>query len=82
MFRLFWVNNAYLLEFLCRIAQLIARLTHRMDSRARNPFFDNRSGHILSFLLPLIQEVQLSVTGDSMFTKHWVQACPEKMLLG
>ena len=33
------------------------------DSRARGPWFDTRSGHILSFLPPLIQEGQLSVTG-------------------
>ena len=33
------------------------------DSRARGPGFDTRSGHILLFLLPLIQERQLSVTG-------------------
>ena len=33
------------------------------DSRARGPGFDTRSGHILPFLLPLIQEGQLSVTG-------------------
>ena len=32
------------------------------DSRARVPGFDTRSGHILSFLLPLTQEGQLSVT--------------------
>ena len=31
---------------------------------------DTRSGHILSFLLPLIQEGQLSVTGKSMCTKY------------
>ena len=35
------------------------------DSRAR---FDTRSGHILLFLLPLIQEGELSVTGESMCT--------------
>ena len=29
--------------------------------------FDTRSGNILSFLLPLFQEGQLSVTGESMF---------------
>ena len=29
------------------------------DSRARGPEFDTRSGHILSFLFPLIQEGQL-----------------------
>ena len=34
------------------------------DSRARGPGFDTRSGHILSFLLRLIQEGQLSVTGE------------------
>ena len=35
------------------------------DSTARGPGFDTRYGHILSFLLPLIQEGQLSVTGES-----------------
>ena len=33
------------------------------DSRARGPGLDIRSGHILSFLLQLIQEGQLSDTG-------------------
>ena len=32
------------------------------------------SSHILSFLLPLIQEGQLSVTGKSMCTKYWLTA--------
>ena len=36
------------------------------DSRARGPGFDTRSGHIHSFLIPLIQEGQLSVTDVSM----------------
>ena len=36
------------------------------------PGFDTRSGNILSFLLPLIQEGQLSVTGESMCTKYWL----------
>ena len=44
------------------------------DSRARGPGFDIRSGHILSFLLPLIQDGQLSVTGKSMCTKYWLTA--------
>ena len=35
---------------------------------------DTRSGHILSFLLPLIQEGQLSVTGENMCTKYWLTA--------
>ena len=38
----------------------------------RGPGFDTRSGHILSFLLPLFQEGQLSVTGESMCTKYSV----------
>ena len=36
--------------------------------------FSSRSDHILSFLLPLIQEGQLSVTGESLCTKHWLTA--------
>ena len=41
---------------------------------ARGPGFDTRSGNILSFLLPLFQEGQLSVTGESMCTKYWLTA--------
>ena len=44
------------------------------DSRARGPGFDTRSGHILSFLLPLIQEGQLSVTDKCICTKYWLTA--------
>ena len=44
------------------------------DSRARGPGFDTRSGHKLSFLLPLIQEGQLSVTGENICTKYWLTA--------
>ena len=40
------------------------------DSRARGPGFVTRSGNILKFLLPLIQEGKLSVTGESMCTKY------------
>ena len=43
-------------------------------SRVRGPGFDTRSGNILSFLLPLFQERQLSVTGESMCTKYWLTA--------
>ena len=38
------------------------------NSRAGGPGYDTRSGHILSFPLPLIQEGQLSVTIDSLTT--------------
>ena len=38
------------------------------------PGFDTRSGNILLFLLPLFQEGQLSVTGESMCTKYWLTA--------
>ena len=44
------------------------------DSRARGPGFDTRSGYILSFLLSLIQEGQLSVTGKSLCMKYWLTA--------
>ena len=39
-----------------------------------HPGFDTRSGNILSFLLPLFQEGQLSVTAESMCTKYWLTA--------
>ena len=38
------------------------------DSKARGFGFDTRSDHLLSFLLPPIQEGQLSFTGESMYT--------------
>ena len=44
------------------------------DSKVRDSGFDTRSGNILSFLLPLFQEGQLSVTGESMCTKYWLTA--------
>ena len=44
------------------------------DSRARCPGFNTTFGQILSFLLPLIQEEQLSVTGETMCTKYWLTA--------
>ena len=46
-----------------RVAKSIARLTHK-------PEVPDWSGHILSFRIPLIQEGQLSVTGDSVCTKY------------
>ena len=46
------------------------------DSRARGPGFDTQFGliHVLLSLLWLIQEGQLSVTGESMCTKYWLTA--------
>ena len=44
------------------------------DSQVRGPGFDTLSGNILSFLLPLFQEGQLSVTGKSMCTKYFLTA--------
>ena len=39
------------------------------------PGFNTRTGHILLFLLPLIQEGQFfSVTCESMCTKYWLNA--------
>ena len=40
------------------------------DTSVRSPGFNTWSGHILSILLPLIQEGQLSVTGEIMCTKY------------
>ena len=57
------------------------------DSRARGPEFDIQSGLIISILLLLIQEGQLSVTGQSMCSKYFVNclgglSLPRKVLLG
>ena len=41
---------------------------------SRGPEFDTWSGNILSFLLPLFQKGQLSVTGESMCKKYWLTA--------
>ena len=56
------------------VAGLRSAVGRAHDSKVRGPGFDTRSGHILSFLLPLIQEEQLSVTGESMCTKYWLAA--------
>ena len=50
-----------------RVAQSVGHLTRKSG-------FDTRSGNILSFLHPLFQEGQLSVTGESMRTKDWLTA--------
>ena len=52
-----------------RVEQSVGHLT-----RVRGPGFDTRSCHILSFLLSLIPEGQLSVTSESMCTKYWLTA--------
>ena len=44
------------------------------DSYVRGPWFDTRSGHTLSFLLQLIQEGQLAVTGERICTQYWLTA--------
>ena len=50
-------------------SKLIILLPHCLG-----PGLDTRSGNILSFLLPLFQEGQLSVTGESMCMKYWLTA--------
>ena len=52
-----------------KIAGPRSAISRAPDSQVRGPGFDTRSGNILSFLLPLFQEGQLSVTGGSMCTK-------------
>ena len=58
----------------CFTAGPCSAVSSLSDSRARGPRFDTRSGHKVSFLLPLIQEGQLSVTGESMCMKYWLTA--------
>ena len=66
------------LSIVCSVAQaeLSIFCTHKSfgslidasGSRARGPGFDSRSGNLLSFILPLIQDGQLSIAGESMCT--------------
>ena len=49
-----------------RVAKSVRHLTAKSEVLG--------SGHILSFLILLIQEGQLSVTGESMSTKYWLTA--------
>ena len=58
----------------CHTAGPRSAIGRAPDSQVRGPGFDTRSGNILSFLLPLFQEGQLSVTGESMCTKYWLTA--------
>ena len=44
------------------------------DTEVRGLGFDTRSGHILTFLLPLFQEGHLSATGESTCPKYWLTA--------
>ena len=61
----FWINLCIILgQWVGRIAQLEVRLTQEPEV----PGFDTWSGH------KLIQEGQLSVTGESMCTKYWFMA--------
>ena len=55
-------------------ARLHSAVVRASDSRASGAGFDTWSGHILSFLLPQIQEGQLSVTGESICMKYWLTA--------
>ena len=48
--------------FLLQVARPRSAVSRAPGSQVRGPRFDTRSGHILSFLLPLFQEGQLSVT--------------------
>ena len=56
------------------IDAILKKLDETFPANESNPGFDTRSGHVLSFLLLLIQEGQLSVTGESMCTKYWLTA--------
>ena len=67
-------GEATLSGFVLVIPKVLFTLGTAPDSQVRGPGFDTRSGNILSFLLPLFQEGQLSVTGESMCTKYWLTA--------
>ena len=66
--RMFWVFFQLLQPG--RVAQSVGHLTRKSG------VLDSILGlvNILSFLLPLFQEGQLSVAGESMCTKYWLTA--------
>ena len=51
--------------------QSVGHLTHKSGVLGSIPGLATYS---FSFLLPLFQEGQLSVTGESMWTKYWLTA--------
>ena len=53
-------------QAVCKILSYIAQSV-ACQTQEPGPKFDDRTGHILSFLLPLVQEAWLSVTGESMW---------------
>ena len=52
-----------------RVAQSVGHVTRKSEVLGSIPGLAT-----LPFLLPLIQEGQLSVTGESMCTKYWLTA--------
>ena len=65
----FMDNHALLSLKPGRVAQLVGHLTCKSEVLSSIPGLAT-----LLFLLPLIQEGQLSVTGKSMCTKYWLTA--------
>ena len=51
------------------------------DTRARGPGFDTRSGHILSFFLPLSQEGQLSYVHEVLVNRLGGLSLPMKSVV-
>ena len=60
-----------------RVVQSVGHLTRKSDG----PGFDTRSGHILQFLLPLIQEGQLSATGERLVNHLGGLSLPRKSVV-
>ena len=72
------VSYSYFLSYYhkpCRVAQSVAQSVARLTQEPEVPGpIPDPATYVLSFLLPLIQEGQLSVTGESMCTKDWLTA--------
>ena len=67
-------TSVYFWAFPSKASQNVSNFMYQVQGWFRGPGFDTRSGNILSFLLPLFQKGQLSVTGESMCTKYWLTA--------
>ena len=70
-----FILKAIKFRFVGILNSLRSAVNSESDSRDRWPWFDTRSDYILSFLLPFIQDGQLSVTGEVLVNRFGGLRC-------
>ena len=63
---------SYIIHKISYILYMVYAIIDIFIDISRGSWFYTWSGNILSFLLPLFQKGQLSVTGESMCRKYWL----------